>query len=149
MAQAPAPLPTNLYGLSGNITSDGHVGGSGFYAQLVSQATQLYSFTSYDANLVKVNGKLQIQNSGRTGGALVIRRAAAFALLGFAQAGVASTTVATATASTTTSGAFSGGGLVTFAIGSTKWIIGAGVEQLKGTSGQTVTVYHLFPMRSQ
>jgi len=101
--RAPANLPAHWIGAGGGYSSAASPRATGWVslAILVSQPSQIYSYSSYD--LVPVKGHVPMV-SARTGAATVLRRLGNLYVLGMATAGAAQT-------STATTGAFSGGGI--------------------------------------
>jgi hypothetical protein len=122
LSVAAQSLPSDVVLAGGAYTPGSTAAGWATYARLVSQATQLYSFSTYQSTIVA--GKLQ--TSTTTGFATVVKQLGPLSVLAFAQAGIATTTAST--------GAFAGGGFAVLRLGKTKWILGGGYEALKGTA---------------
>jgi hypothetical protein len=139
-AQPPtsAPVLPSLWmgaGAAFNSAATPQVNGWFSYAQLLSQKQQIYSFSTHDITPLRVAGKLTIQDSTRTGFAIVVRQFGPLTTLGLCDAGIAATGTASGTS---VSSAFSGGALAVYQIGKTDWTLEAGYRLLKTTSSQNV-----------
>lgn len=129
-------LPSNWYGVSLSYDSalSPKVGGGATEASLISQSAQIYTYSTYVTRPVKVDGKWAFQSIPQSGLALILKHFGPFYLIGFGNIGVA-------TAAASASLATSGGGIVLWKIGSTKWTVFGGYHALStGAQGGTEKV---------
>ena len=118
-------LPTSWVGAGAAYTTGGHPPVSGLvtYAQLVSQASQTYSYSSYSSVLINHT----VMSTVMTGLAPLVRHYGPLYILCFGTAGIAQTPEALTSA-------FSGGGMGVLTIGKTHWTVDMGVQVLKSQS---------------
>jgi hypothetical protein len=129
-AFAQTPLPSNWIGAGIALSQETspQINGWASYAALVSRSGGIYSFSSYDVMPVTQGGKFTIQTSTRSGFALVIRTLGPITILGFGDGGIAASSLAT-------TGAYSGGGIAVWKLGSTAWTMEVAARRIKTGAG--------------